>query len=65
MCSGGRLSGEVGVGGCEMTDADEFEACDAAFGRGLCELLLFLVAVCEQVVADVVDAGLAQVLEPY
>jgi hypothetical protein len=61
--SGGYLSGEVGVGGCEMTQADELKARDALFGVGLRELALLLIAVGEQLRADVIDAGLAQVFE--
>jgi hypothetical protein len=41
---GGGLSGEVGVGGCEMPDADELEGCDALLGRVLGELALRVVA---------------------
>jgi hypothetical protein len=58
--SGGRLSGEVRVGGCEMADADELKACDAPLRGELGELALLAVAVCEQLLADVVGAVLAQ-----
>jgi hypothetical protein len=60
---GGGLSGEVGVGGCEMTHADELKPADPAFGVDLGDLTLRLVAVGEQLLADVVDAGLAQISE--
>jgi hypothetical protein len=58
--SGGGLRGEVGVGGCEMADADELEARDAPLRRGLGEVALRLVAVGEQLVADVINAALTQ-----
>ena len=64
--SSGRLSGEIGVCGCEMADADEVEPCDAPFGRGLGELALPLVGgVGEQLLVDMVGAGLAEVFESY
>jgi hypothetical protein len=63
--SGGRLSGEVGIGSCDMTDTDELEACDTALGGGRREVALLLVTVGKQLLTDVVDAGLAQVLESY
>lgn len=53
--SGGGLGGEVGVGGCEMADANELEPADTAFGSGLRELALPLIAVSGQLLADVID----------
>jgi hypothetical protein len=38
--SGGRLSGEVGVGGCEMARTDELERRDALVAGELHELAL-------------------------
>jgi hypothetical protein len=58
--SGGGLSGEVGVGCCEMADADELKARDASLGRDPGEVALRLVAVGEQLCLDVVGAVLAQ-----
>jgi hypothetical protein len=60
----GGLSGEVGVGGCEMPDADELEGCDAPVGRQVSEVALRLVTVGEQLLVDVIDARLAEVFEP-
>jgi hypothetical protein len=49
-----------------MADADEVEPCDAPFGRGLGELALPLVGgVGEQLLVDMVGAGLAEVFESY
>lgn len=59
----GRLSGQVGVGGCEMAYADELKASDAPFGVNLGQFTLRVVAVFEQLLADVVGADLAQVFE--
>ena len=61
--SGGGLSGEVGVGGCEMADADEVEGRDALLRCEIGELALHGVAVGEQLRSDVVFAGLPQLLE--
>jgi hypothetical protein len=61
--SRGRLSGEVGVGGCEMTDADELERADALGWGELRERALCVVAaVGEEVFVDVALAFCAQVL---
>jgi hypothetical protein len=63
--SGGGLSGQVGVGGCEMADANEVKPRDAPLRGGLGELALLLISVDEQLLADVIGARLAQVLESY
>jgi hypothetical protein len=54
--SGGGLRGEVGVGGCEMADADEVKPAHAPLRGGLRELALPLITVSGQVFADVVGA---------
>jgi hypothetical protein len=59
--SGGGLGGEAGVGGCEMPDAGEREVCDALLRGELGELALRLVAVGEQLLADVAFAFAAEV----
>ena len=54
--SGGGLSGEVGVGGCEMADTHELKAPNPVLGGELRELALALSAVGEQLLADVIGA---------
>jgi hypothetical protein len=49
--AGGGLGGEVGVGGCEMADADELEPAHATLGGGLRKFALLLIAVCSQLLA--------------
>ncbi|MDT5208985.1 MAG: hypothetical protein QOF67_1400, partial [Mycobacterium sp.] len=60
--SGSGLSSQVGVRSCEMADADEVKPAHAPLGLCLRERALLLIAACEQLLVDVVDAGLAQVL---
>jgi hypothetical protein len=59
----GGLSGEVGIGSCEMTDANELKARDPALIGGLGELALRSVSVGEQLFADVFGAVCAQGFE--
>jgi len=47
-----------------MTDTDELEGPKALIGGQLCELALRCVRAGEQLLADVIGAGLAQVFEP-
>jgi hypothetical protein len=63
--SGGGLSGEVGVGGCEMPDADELEGPDALLRAMLGEVVLRLVAVGEQLHVNVINARAPEVFEPH
>ena len=59
----GGLSGQHGVGGCEMTHANELKGRDA-FGVGeLRQLALHPITVGEQPLADMILACLAQILE--
>jgi hypothetical protein len=59
----GRLGGEEGIGGCEMTHADELKRCDPLGVDELRKLALHRVASGQQPLADVVFASLAQLLE--